>query len=117
MDIEETYERFLQKLKEAFPGKKIDGPLELRFTKEYQEERINVRFRVSEPGPPKHHIVFMPTDEFLEIEEVSYNLTCQRAFEAAKELLSRSTEEDFLGNLTLTTTGSQFMEPSKKMDT
>ena len=109
-------ERFLQELKEAFPGKIIDGPLDLRFTKGFQEEQINCRFRVTEPGPPKHHVIFMPTDEFLELEEVSYNLICQRAFEAAKELLSRSAQEDFWGNLALRATGSQFMEPSGKMD-
>ena len=117
MDIEEEYGGFLQKLKEGFPGKKIDGPLELKFTKEYQEEDINVRFRVTEPGPPKHHIVFMLTDEFLELEEVSYNLICQDAFKAAKELFSRPPQEDFLGNLALTSKGSQIMDPSKKMDT
>ena len=110
-------ERFLQELKEAFPGKQIVGPLDLRFTKGFQEEQINCRFRVTELGPPKHHVIFMPTDELLELEEVSYNLICEDAFKAAKELFSRPPQEDFLGNLALTTTGSQFMEPSEKMDT
>lgn len=115
MDKEnECRRKFEEIVGQAFPGKEIES-LELDSEIEYEEEHINCRLRVKEPGPPSRHIIILPTDELMKNEEETIVNICKESFGEAIKLLSCIPQKPFLGNLILTTKGGEFEKPPKNM--